>query len=120
MLFNLFNGWPAVLLMAVGISYLLVICLASKREARPRLLTEAELLAKLGRIGPDTEYDIFFRAALDWRVSKDEVESDFKAYLLEGAIPYYVNSYLRKKASKSGNRYRPPFILGGGSLPWLK
>lgn len=120
MLLNLFNGWTALLLMVVGCSYLLVIYLTAKREARPRPLTESELLAKLGRIGPDTEYDIFFHAARDWRVSKDEVESDFKEYLHEGTIPYYVNSYLRKRALESGNFYRPPFLLGGGSLPWLK
>ena len=120
MLLHFFNGWAALLLMVVGLGYLLVIYLTAKREARPRPLTEAELLAKLGRIGPDTEYDIFFHAARDWRVLTDEVEADFKEYLLEGTIPYYVNSYLRKKAVESGNHYRPPFILGGGSLPWLK
>lgn len=120
MMSNLFNGWTALVLMVVGFSYLVVIYYTAKREASPRQLTEAELLAKLGRIGPDTEYDIFHRAAQDWRVARDEIESDFKAYLLEETIPYYVNAYLRKTARESGNHYRPPFILGGGSLPWLK
>ena len=49
-----------------------------------------------------------------------QVEEDFKTYLKESSIPYYVNAYLRQKGQEIGNTYRPPFILGGGSLPWLK
>ncbi len=103
-----------------GIAYLVVLHLLARREARPRRLTEAELLVKLARMGPHSEYEIFQLAAEDWIVSRQQVDDDFKTYLQEDLIPYYVNAYLRKRGSGEDNRYRSPFLLGGGSLPWLK
>jgi len=120
MLADLFSNWASLLLLFIGVGYLMLIQYLAKKEARPRKLTEAELLVKLARIGPHTEYEIFNMAAGDWRVAPQQVEDDFKAYLKEGIIPYYVNAYLRQKGQKIGRTYRPPFTLGGGSLPWLK
>ena len=120
MLAYLFSNWTSLLLVLLGVGYLILIQYLAKKEARPRKLNEAELLAKLARIGPHTEYDIFTLAADDWRVTQEQIEEDFKTYLTEGTIPYYVNAYLRQKAQEIGQTYRPPFLLGGGSLPWLK
>ena len=110
-------SWGILLL---GIAYLAVLHFLARREARPRRLTEAELLVKLARMGPHSEYDIFHLAAADWNVARQQVDEDFKTYLQEDRIPYYVNGYLRKRGSEEDNRYRSPFLLGGGSLPWLK
>ena len=112
--------WPSLLLLFLGVAYLLLIQYLSKRENRPRRLSEAELLAKLARVGPYNEYEIFCSAARRWHASPDQVDVDFKRYLLEGLIPYYVNSFLRKISDEVGDTYRPPFVLGGGSLPWLR
>ena len=120
MLVDLLSNWPSLLLLVIGVGYLLLIQYLAKKEARPRKLTEAELLVKLARIGPHTEYEIFSLAADDWRVAPQQVEDDFKTYLKKSTIPYYVNAYLRQKGQEVGRTYRPPFILGGGSLPWLK
>lgn len=103
-----------------GIGYLAVLHYLSRREARPRRLTEAELLVKLAKMGPHSEFEIFHIAAEEWNVPRDQVEGDFKTYLQEDILPYYVNGYLRKRAAEEGNRYRSPFLLGGGSLPWLR
>ena len=116
----IFNSWSSLVLFLLGVSYLLILQYAAKKEARPRKLNESELLAKLAKIGPHSEYELFFIAARDWHAPETRVQDDFKAYLLEGTIPYYVNSYLRKKSAESDEIYRPPFTFGGGSLPWLK
>ncbi len=120
MLGELFTNWPSLVLIVLGVGYLALIQYLSKREARPRKLTEAELLVKMARMGPYSEYEIFHKASHEWHIQKSRIDNDFKTYLLEGTIPYYVNSFLRKSAGDEGNIFRPPFILGGGSLPWLK
>ena len=120
MLGHLFTNWTSIVLLLLGVGYLLLIQYLAKREARPRELSEAELLTKFARMGPHSEYDIFRMAAREWHVLEYQIDHDFKTYLIEGPLPYYVNSYLRQAAKKIGNIYRPPFIFGGGSLPWLK
>jgi hypothetical protein len=113
-------SWPALPLVALAVVYLVLIHRASRKESQPRELSEAELLAKFARIGPHSEYGLFLLAAKQWRISRQQVEADFRTYLLEESIPYYVNSYLRKRSQEEGNHFRPPFTAGGGSLPWLK
>jgi hypothetical protein len=117
---QLITNWSSLVLIVLGVGYLILLQYLSKREARPRELTEAELLAKMARMGPYSEYEIFHNASYEWHIQKSRIDHDFKTYLLEGTIPYYVNSFLRKEARERGNMFRPPFILGGGSLPWLK
>ena len=117
----MFGSESSLLLIVVGAAYLFIIQYVSKKESRRRRLTEAEMLAALGRLGPHTEYDLFFLAAEDWRVPKTQIEDDFKTYLQDGLIPYYVNAYMRKKAQATEAGYRPPFHLGAGAnLPWLR
>ncbi|MDJ0829037.1 MAG: hypothetical protein QNI92_04235 [Desulfobacterales bacterium] len=115
-----FNSWASFIIFLLAVTYILILQYTARKESRPRKLSEPELLAKLARVGPHSEYDLFFIAAREWHVPGTRVESDFKAYLLEGFIPYYVNSYLRKMISENDQIYRPPFTFGGGSLPWLK
>jgi hypothetical protein len=109
-----------VLLILTALLYILIIQNICKKDASPRKLTEPELLTKLARMGPHNEYDIFHLAAGEWHISQHHIDEDFKNYLLQDLIPYYVNAYLRKIANEKGDVFRPPFSLGGGSLPWLK
>jgi hypothetical protein len=52
-------------------------------------------------------------------VPKTQIEDDFKTYLIDGRLPFYVNALMRKKIAAGGS-YRPPFQLGAGAnLPWL-
>ena len=118
---EIFSNGASIFLIFMGIAYILVIQYTSKKASRPRKLNEAELLAKLALMGPESEYDIFHLAARDWHVHETQIEDDFKVYLNEGLIPYYVNSYVRKKGREEGDVFTPPFSLEGrGSLPWLK
>lgn len=117
---ELFTNWPSLLLILIALVYILVIQNVCKKDASPRKLSEAELLTKLARMGPHNEYDIFHLAAQDWNIPQNHINQDFRNYLLWDLIPYYVNSYLRKIAIEKGDIFRPPFVFGGGSLPWLK
>ena len=118
---TIYNSWEIFSVVLLGIVYLGVILNQSRKQQRPRKLNEAELLAKLALISPDTEFDIFRMAAQEWHVPESRISDDFKGYLLEGLIPYYVNSYLRKFARENGDIYQSPFVASGrGSMPWLK
>lgn len=116
----LYTKGASLLLISMALVYILVIQKACKKDASPRKLSEAELLAKLARMGPHNEYDLFHLAAQEWHIPQNHINEDFRNYLLHSSIPYYVNAYMRKIASEKGDVFRPPFVLGGGSLPWLK
>lgn len=115
------GGWPSVLVVVAGLIYIAVIQYVSKKAARPRPLSDAEMLTKLARLGDCTEYDIFRAAAGEWHVPLSQIDDDFKGYLLDEMIPYYVNSFVRLKAKALGGDFRSPFYLdGGGYMPWLR
>ncbi len=121
-MFGEYTGSGAsIFLIFMGIAYILIIQYTSKSASQPRKLNDAELLVKLALIGPHSEYDIFRLAAGDWHVPESQIDGDFKTYLNEGFIPYYVNSYVRKKGKEQGDKFTPPFSpQGRNSLPWLK
>ena len=118
---GIFSQWEILLLVLAGFAYVMLVQHLAKKDARPRVLNEAELLAKLALMGPNNEYDIFRVSAREWHLAENRIAGDFREYLLEGLIPYYVNSYLRKFAKENGNVFQPPFMADGrGYLPWLK
>lgn len=118
---EIFSSGASVFLILVGLIYVLIIQHASKLASRPRKLEDGELLAKLALISSSSEYDIFHLAARQWHVPESRIDGDFKIYLIDGLIPYYVNAYVRKKGKEEGDVFSPPFSLQGrGSLPWLK
>ena len=54
-------------------------------------------LYKISRISGASEYDIFFKSAVNWPISNERVDRDFRRYLSDQSLPYYVTDYLRKK-----------------------
>ena len=121
MLGDLIGNGSSLLIVVMGLVYLAVIQAVSKRAGRPRKLSDAEMLTKLARLGNCTEHDIFRAAALEWHVPVSRIDDDFKRYLLEDIIPYYVNGFVRQKGKALGGVFRPPFFpSGGGYMPWLR
>ncbi len=55
-----------------------------------------DYLFKIARITGTSEYAIFFKAAETWPVVQSMVEEDFKEYLTNQVVPYYVNDFVRK------------------------
>ena len=66
------------------------------RISRNRPVTIEGYLFKISRLTGKNEYEIFCRAAEEWPVSGDQIEQDFRRYLTEQQIPYYVNDFVRK------------------------
>jgi hypothetical protein len=43
-----------------------------------------------------TEYDLFCKSAEDWSVSGNRIDQDFKRYMIDESLPYYVKDFVRK------------------------
>lgn len=58
--------------------------------------TPGDYLFKMARITGTSEYDVFRAAAENWPVGAGTIDSDFKAYLRDQTVPYYVTDYIRR------------------------
>lgn len=45
-----------------------------------------------------TEYDLFCKSAEDWLVSDNRIDQDFKKYMIDESLPYYVKDFVRKNS----------------------
>ena len=88
--------WNTVFYFLFACVYLFLIKILNKRWTRRRVDTDEEYIAVMARIGECSEYDIFKMASESWNISKSRIDSDFKAYLKNGALPFYVKDYVRK------------------------
>ena len=43
-----------------------------------------------------TEYELFCKSAEDWSVSGHRIDQDFKRYMIDESLPYYVKDFVRK------------------------
>ena len=51
---------------------------------------------KIAQVTGKSAYDVFCKAAEDWPVSEGQIEQDFKRYMSDESVPYYVNDFIRK------------------------
>ena len=71
--------------------------------------TTTDYLFKLSRITGSSEYEIFLKCAEDWPVSLRQIDQDFKNYLVDGGVPYYVNDFVRRNRHHIDQLRLPPF-----------
>ncbi len=95
--------WHLLIYPLIVVAYFELLRRLDLRWARRTPLTDAEFLSHYARSKAISEYDVFGLAAPNWSVSPDEVEADFKAYLQEGILPYYVRDFIRK--TRKENNY---------------
>jgi hypothetical protein len=70
-------------------------------------LSDEEYFTGLARHYGCSEYDLFFRAAENWQVGKQQIETDFRDYLKSGELPYYAKDYSRRERRRlEGNSRR--------------
>ena len=43
-----------------------------------------------------TEYDLFCKSAEDWSISDHRIDQDFKRYMIDESLPYYVKDFVRR------------------------
>ena len=63
-------------------------------------LTTEEYLAWLAGLSQKSEYDLFFVSAEEWHIPDTKIKEDFKDYLRDGVVPYYVEDFVRKARKK--------------------
>jgi len=61
-----------------------------------RPTTAQGYIFKITRITDKSAYDVFCKAAEDWPVSEEQIKQDFKRYIYDDRVPYYVNDFIRK------------------------
>jgi hypothetical protein len=59
-------------------------------------LTIQGYIFKITQVTGKSPYDVFCKAAEDWPVSEEQIEQDFKKYMSDESVPYYVNDFIRK------------------------
>lgn len=68
-----------------------------------------DYLQKITHITGFSTYEIFRRSAEDWHVSADRIDRDFKRYLSNLTIPYYVKDFVRR-----GQKHIDELYIGKG------
>ena len=67
-----------------------------KRRFNGQPVSMPGYIYKAARIRGTSEYEVFCKAAESWPVSDRKIEQDFKTYLLDQHVPYYVADFIRK------------------------
>ncbi len=88
--------WYNILFPLFVLFYIYLLYRVEKRFRQERPLTDEEFLAYLARVYSCSEYDLFQAAAEEWNLSGAPIDEDFKDYLKEGNMPYYVKDFIRK------------------------
>lgn len=108
---NIFSGWTSIVYIFLALAYFFFIFRLNRSErakALNRPLSDADCLWRLARKRECSEYDIFGESTGNWQVPRIKIEEDFKGYLINGDLPYYVRDYLRKNRGEvDGNFCRP-------------
>ena len=59
-------------------------------------MTPQGYIFKITWITGKSAYDVFCKAAEDWPVAEEQIKQDFRRYLSDDRVPYYVNDFIRK------------------------
>ena len=111
---DLVFGSGALIFVLLAVVYVLGKKYIEKKEMNLRPETDEEVLARLAGIRKCSELDIFRLAGIEWRVSGNRVEDDFKQYLTGGLLPHYVRDYVRKHRPHDGDGPSSTTSPGGG------
>ena len=98
----------ACTLVLTGVLFRTIGRLEAKNRQDSSLSME-DYLFKISRITGHSEYDVFFKSAEDWPVSKEKIEQDFSNYLQHRNIPHYVNDYVRRNKKDIDELHLPRF-----------
>ena len=69
-------------------------------------ITTDDYIQKITQVTGKSAYDTFHKSAEDWRVSADRIDQDFKRYLSNQSLPYYVKDFVRKSQKHVDELYR--------------
>ncbi len=92
---NLFNHNPELIYMIAGLGAFIILSFVVEVIVRRRRQTEPDALSSEAIRREMSEFDLFVESASMWNVKKGQVERDFKIYLREGSLPFYIRQMLR-------------------------
>ena len=89
--------WRMIVFPLAMFAYFGLMHWLDQRFANRGPLSDEEYLSFLARSRGASEYDLFRQAAATMHVTGDQIEQDFKDYLLYDRMPHYVRDYLRRQ-----------------------
>jgi hypothetical protein len=92
---GLVSHWEILILPLLTLAYFEALRRLDRYWKKHTPLTDIDILWYHARQECVSEYEIFRRAAPRWSVGRTQIEEDFKIYLQEQHLPYYVRDYIR-------------------------
>ena len=86
---------PELTYMIAGFGAFIILSFVVEVIIRRRDKTEHETLASEAIRREISEFDLFVESASMWNVKKKQVDRDFKEYLRDGSLPFYIRQMLR-------------------------
>ena len=108
-------GWILIVTQMIGtICIVLLVGMRLKKWFRQnRPLTIQGYIFKITQVTGKSAYDVFCKAAEDWPVSEEQIELDFKRFMLDDSVPYYVNDFIRKNKKHIDKMRTSIFLFKG-------
>ncbi len=104
--------------IVVALIYIAAKIYLEKRLAPLDAAGSDQRLANLAYSWGCSTYELFQRAASDWKFTEQKVESDFARYLSSGFIPQYVLDFVAHNSTPNDQSYYR-LLYAGGRPPYL-
>jgi hypothetical protein len=85
---GIFEQNPELFYIMVGLGALGLISVISENIVKRKKRSEPEILGFEAMRRGVSEYDLFIEAATHWKITGEQVEKDFKEYLIKGTPPF--------------------------------
>ena len=79
----------------IGFGLFILVTVIAELLVRRKKVSETETLAIEARRREVSEYDLFQEAASTWNIKKAQADRDFKEYLRNSSLPFYMRQMLR-------------------------
>lgn len=86
---------PELIYILVSVASFIIISLMMEARVWRRNRTEMESLTYEAMRREMSEFDLFVESASLWNIKTEQVEKDFKEYLRDGSLPFYLRQMLR-------------------------
>ena len=105
----LFYGIIAACILILSAILYYKISRIGKKIERAKQPSMEDYLFKIARVTGHSEYDVFYKSAEVWPVSRQKIEQDFTRYLQQQSIPHYVNDFVRRNKKHIDELHLPRF-----------
>ncbi|MCK4910794.1 MAG: hypothetical protein KAR83_04095 [Thermodesulfovibrionales bacterium] len=86
---------PVLIYFLVSSAAFIIISMLVETMVRRRNRTETDFLTYEAIRREMSEFDLFVESASLWNIKTEQVEKDFKEYLRDGSLPFYLRQMIR-------------------------